>query len=87
MLENVLKIKASLIGFLLFILLTGTAMYISMHYFAAEYGSILMIRFMLPAEIAMFIICSIIIPRYFSWKEVGFVMPARKSFVWLLPVY
>jgi len=85
--ENSSKIKVSLIGFLLFIFLTGTAMFISMHYFAAEYGSLLMILFMLPAEIAMFIICSVIITRYFSWTEIGFIAPARESFVWLLPVY
>jgi len=87
MIENNLKIKAAIFGFLLFILLTGTAMFISMHYFAAEYGSLLMMRFMLPAEMVMFIICSIIIFRYFSWKEVGFIAPVRKTWIWLLPVY
>jgi len=68
--ENNFKIKAAIIGFLLFILLTGTAMFVSMNYFAVEYGSPLMMRFMLPAEIVMFIICSFISTSYFSWKEI-----------------
>jgi hypothetical protein len=87
MIENKLKLKATIIGFLLFILLTGTAMFVSIHYFDAGYGSLQMVRFMLPAEIAMFIICSIIITRYYSWKEIGFRVPIRKTWIWLLPVY
>jgi len=87
MIENNLKIKTAIIGFLLFILLTGTAMFVSMHYFDAEYGSFLMMFFMLPAEAVMFIICTIIITRYFSWKDIGFIAPIRKTWIWLLPVY
>jgi len=63
-------------------------MFIAMHYFNAAYGSVAMIRFMLPAEILMILICSIIISRYFSWSEIGFIAPLNtKSLVWLIPIY
>jgi len=82
------KIRAALIGFILFLIVTGSAMFISTHFFEATYGSPLMIRFMNPVEIIMIIISAFIIARYFSWDEVGFKKPEiEKSILWLLPVY
>ena len=83
-----IKVRVAFIGFILFLLFTGSAMFISMHFFNAKYGSPLMIRFMNPAEIIMILISTFIIIRYFKWKEIGFIAPPqRKSLLWLLPVY
>lgn len=82
------KIRAALIGFILFLVVTGSAMFISMHFFNAGYGTPLMIRFMNPAEIIMIIIGAYIVMRYFSWNEIGFIAPPnRKLLLWILPVY
>jgi membrane protease YdiL (CAAX protease family) len=82
------KVRVAFLGFILFLLVTGSAMFISMHFFNAQYGSPLMIRFMSPAEIIMILISTFIIIRYFKWKEIGFIAPPqRKSLLWLLPVY
>jgi hypothetical protein len=82
------KIRAAFIGFILFLIITGSAMFIAMHFFNAGYGSPLMIRFMNPAEIIMIIISAIIVKRYFSWNEIGFKAPLnRKSLLWVLPVF
>jgi len=83
-----LKLRAAFIGFFLFLIISGLAMFISKHFFDATYGSPLMIRFINPAEIIMIIICAFIVARYFSWNEVGFKRPEiDKSLLWLLPVY
>ncbi len=82
------KSIAALVGFILFLTITGISMYISKHFFNAGYGSPLMIRLMSPAEILTIILCSSIVIRYFSWKEIGFKMPKnRKLLLWVLPVY
>lgn len=84
---NQLKLKVSLVTLFVSTGIFAIAMFLSNSIFGALYGSPRMILIMLPAELIVITLCSLVVKRFFSWTEVGFNTPLRKQVLWLTPVY
>jgi membrane protease YdiL (CAAX protease family) len=88
MIENKSRPPLKVIGYTLATLTLGMSftLYLSRFHFNALYGSPEMIKHIFFYEALAVIGLSIVVIKFYSWKEVRFTIPKIKNLLWLAPI-